>query len=184
MKKTNIFQSTPFWVLSAIVVIAALSRLFPHPANFTPVIAIALFAGAYFSKTKWAFIVPLAAMFFSDLGLQIGYWLGFYEFAGFHSLMPVVYLCFALVVGVGLLLRNRVQPFNLLFGVLGASVLFFLVTNFAVWLQYYPTTMEGLIECYTLAIPFFRTALFGNLFYTTVLFGSFEAIKRSKMAWA
>ena len=140
---------------------AAASRLFPHPPNVTPIAAMALFGGAYFADRRLAFIVPLAALFLSDLVL------------GLHSQMPAVYLGFGLVVCVGFLLRGRVRTLPVATAALAGSVLFFLVSNFGVWATgaWYPKTAAGLGACYVAGIPFFRNTLLGDAFYTALLFG-------------
>jgi hypothetical protein len=156
-------------VLIAMVLAAAASRLIPHPPNLTSVTAVALFGGAYFSDKRLAFLVPLAALFLSDLIL------------GFYSHMEVVYLSFALIVCVGLWLQKRRSAFHIAGAALASSVLFFLITNFGVWAfgSLYPKTIAGLLACYVAAIPFFQNTLQGDLFFTAVLFGGFALLERS-----
>jgi hypothetical protein len=143
------------------VVAAAAFRILPHPPNFSPIAAVALFGGAHFADRRAAFLVPLAAMFLSDLVL------------GLHALMPVIYGCFALVVCLGLLLRQRRSPVHIAALTLTASLLFFTISNFAVWAfsGMYPRTGAGLAACYAAALPFFQNTLAGDLCFTTVLFG-------------
>jgi hypothetical protein len=150
-----------------LILIGATFRLLPHPWNFTPVAAVALFSGAYLGK-KYAFFVPFLAMFLSDV------FLGFYEW----KLMLAVYGSFALAGLVGLAIKRRKTPLTVLAGSLTASVLFFLITNFAVWQFsfWYEKTLSGLFQCYLMALPFFRSGLLGDLFYTSVLFGAYELI--------
>lgn len=155
-------------IISAILIfIGATFRLLPHPWNFTPIAAVALFSGVYLGR-KYAFSVPFLAMFLSDI------FLGFYEW----KLMLAVYGSFALVGLIGLAIKKRKNPATVLGGSLTASILFFLITNFAVWQFsfWYPKTLSGLFQCYVLALPFFRSALLGDLFYTGVLFGTYELI--------
>jgi hypothetical protein len=156
-------------VLITIVLIAAASRLIPHPPNLTSITAVALFGGAYFSNRRLAFLVPLAALFLSDLIL------------GFYSHMEVVYLSFALIVCVGLWLQKRRSVFYITGAAVVSSALFFLLTNFGVWAfeSLYPKTFEGLLACYVAAIPFFQNTLQGDLFFTAVLFGGFTLLERS-----
>jgi hypothetical protein len=155
--------------LITIVLAAAASRLIPHPPNLTSITAVALFGGAYFSDRRLAFLVPLGALFLSDLIL------------GFYSHMAVVYFSFALIVCVGLWLQKRRSAFNIAGAALASSILFFLLTNFGVWAfgSLYPKTLEGLLACYVAAIPFFQNTLQGDLFYTVVLFGGFALLERS-----
>ncbi len=160
--------------MAAMVVGAATMRLLPHPPNFTPIAAMALFGGACFDRKLWAFVVPLAGMLASDVALEIltGH--------GFHTLMPVVYLSFAAITGLGLLIRRRRQVWSIAAASLAASTLFFLTTNFAVWLfgSFYPKTAAGLFGCYVAALPFFGSTIAGDLFYTAVLFTGLTVAER------
>jgi hypothetical protein len=150
---------------SVIIVGAVLLRLIPHLPNFAPIAAMALFGGTYLNK-KYALVIPLLAMFVSDL------------FLGFHSTMPYVYSSFFLTGLIGLWLRSHKNWKNVLAASLGSSVLFFLVTNFGVWASgWYPQTLTGLTQSYLAAIPFFRNTLAGDLFYTGVFFGGYELAK-------
>jgi hypothetical protein len=156
----RMFQSR-FLVIAGMILAAAASRLIPHPPNFAPISAIALFGGACFADRRLAFTVPLAALFLSDLVL------------GLHILMPVVYGAFALIVCMGFWLRKRRTAIPIAGASLAGSVLFFVVTNFGVWAfgSSYPKTLEGLLACYIAAVPFFHNTLFGDAFYCTVVFG-------------
>ena len=150
-----------FFVLAGMILAAAASRLIPHPPNFAPIGAMALFGGTCFAQKRWAFVVPLAAVFLSDLVL------------GLYSLMPVVYGSFALIVCLGFWLRKRRTVVPVAGTALASSVLFFVLTNFGVWAlgSWYPKTWEGLVACYVAAIPFFHNTLLGDAVYTVVLFG-------------
>ena len=161
------FLSSRFWVVTGMVIIAAVLRLVPHFPNFTPVAAMALFGGAYFSNKKIAFIIPFAAMFISD------------AIIGFHSTMWAVYLSFAVMVLIGFRLREKKKVSNILAASLISSVLFFVITNFAVWMtgMMYPLNIGGLFESYVAAIPFYQYSLLGDLFYVGVFFGVFELAK-------
>lgn len=155
-------------ILVALVAVAALFRLLPHPPNFVPVAAMALFAGATFSDTRFAYLVPLAAMFLSDLIL------------GLHAGMPVVYVSLAITVWIGTHLQGRARILRVGGAAVAGSVVFFVLTNFGVWLSsgMYPLSLEGLIACYVAAIPFFHNTLAGALFYSAVLFGAFAWLER------
>lgn len=156
-----------FSLITVIILAAVFSRFIPHPPNFTPISAIALFGGAYYSDKKLAFVIPLLVMFLSDL------------FLGMHSLIPFVYMSFAIIVFLGFQLRERKSTLKIAAAAVSGSIIFFILTNFAVWLigSFYPKNFEGLIACYVAAIPFFQNTLLGNIVYTTFLFGSFEIIK-------
>ena len=156
-------------LLLAIIFGAAALRLLPHPSNFTPIGALALFAGAHFDDKRWAFIVPLAAMFLSDILI------------GFHSGMPIIYAAFAAIVCMGFLLKQKKTALRVTGASLAAATFFFVVSNFAVWAidGLYPMTFQGLVTCYVAAIPFFANTLGGNLFYSAVLFGGFALAERN-----
>lgn len=157
-----------FLLITIMIIAASASRLIPHPPNFSPIAAIALFGGTYYGDKKLSFIIPFLAMFVSDLYL------------GFHRLLPVVYVSFAIIVFIGFKLREKKSPSNIGLAAVAGSLTFFLITNFAVWIigNYYPRTIDGLITCYISAIPFFQNSLISNLIYTTLLFGSYELIKK------
>jgi len=161
--------------LSAIIGLAALSRLLPHPPNVTPIAAMALFAGAHLRNWRIAFLLPMAAMFLSDLAL------GFtvYGVVLLKS-QPVVYLCMMVTVGIGRLIENKRSVAQVLATTLISAVIFYIVTNFAVWAwgALYPRSGSGLIACYTAAIPFFRNSLIGDIAFVAVLFGGFAVLER------
>jgi hypothetical protein len=150
-------------LLSAIVV-AAVLRLVPHPPNFTPIGAMALFSGAYFGRRWLAFVAPLAALLLSDAVI------------GFYRGMDVVYPAIALVVIIGWALTAKRSPFRIGAAAVASSVSFFVLTNFGMWLfsGIYPRTLFGLEACFVAAIPFFQNTLAGDLFYATMLFGGFR----------
>jgi hypothetical protein len=172
-------------VLLGVILLAAMARLVPHPPNCAPIAAVALFAAAHFEKKWAAYLVPLLAMVLSDLALEAAARLGVYSgwmagTRGFHQGMWVVYLAMALITTLGLLLRRKKTVLTVAGVVLASSVLFFLVTNFAVWAMQtiYPKSLEGLLACYVAAIPFFRSTLLGDLCYATVLFGGFALAEK------
>ena len=156
-----------FIVLALIILAAAFTRLIPHPPNFTAIGAMALFGGAYYNRKSLAFAVPLIAMFFSDMII------------GFHQGMYAVYLSFIFIVMIGLTLKNKKKAGNVFLASVSASVLFFIITNFAQWLSYplYSKDIAGLIACYVAAVPFFHYTLLGDLFFVGALFGLFELAK-------
>jgi hypothetical protein len=160
-----------------LVLAAAFLRLAPHPQNFTPVAALALFAGAHFRSRWLAWAAPVTAMLLSDLALEA------LHGTGFHSAMPAVYASFIAVVAIGRSLRAHVRPAPVAAAAFGSSVLFFIVTNFAVWLQgtLYPPTWHGLLACYVAGIPFFGWTALADLFYSALLFGGF-ALAESRFA--
>ena len=166
-------------VVAALIFVAALSRLLPHPPNFSPVEAIALFGGAYFASRAWALAVPLLALLVSDLVL--GALLGdtYASYLGGVSFWSV-YACIALSTFLGFGLRGKVDGQRLLGYSLAGSVLFFVVTNFAAWFAspFYPQTGAGLMAAFVAGIPFFQWTVLGTLGYAALLFGGFALLRR------
>ena len=152
----------------SLILFAVLSRLIPHPPNFAPITALALFSGVYLDR-KQTFLIPLAAVLISDY------------FLGFYTGMVWVYASFVAIGFIGLWLRNHRGIGQTIGSTLVGSILFFIVTNFGVWISLqvtYPHTVDGLIACYVAAIPFFRNTLFGDFVYVTAMFGAYELAKR------
>lgn len=150
-------------MVHVLVLLSALCRLLPHPPNFTPVLAVALFGGAHLPR-RAAIAVPLLALLLSDLLLG-------YPFTGMNL---VVYACFLSGVWLGTRVGTEPAWGRRLGAAASGSVLFYLVTNFAVWLSpegMYAHTLEGLLRCYVMALPFFRNSLAGDLLWTGALFG-------------
>ena len=154
-------------LLSAIVAAAAL-RLVPHPPNFTPIGAMALFSGAFLGRRGLAFVAPLAALLLSDLVL------------GFYAGMEIVYPSVALVVLIGWWVSNKRTAVRIGMAAVASSVSFFLITNFGIWLfsGFYPLTSAGLAACFVAAIPFFQNTITGDLFFSALLFGGFALLER------
>ena len=161
-------------LLVALILGAAALRLVPHPSNFTPIGALALFAGAQFDDKRWAFIIPLAAMLLSDIVI------------GVHSGMAVIYLAFAAIVCMGFFLKEKQTALRVTTASVTGATFFFVVSNFAVWAfdGLYPLTLQGLVTGYVAAIPFFQNWLIGTLFYSALLFGGFALAERKLHVFA
>jgi hypothetical protein len=155
--------------LSLIILTVAMFRLLPHPPNVSPVAALALFGGAYFTDKRLAFLVPLLALFLSDLLI------------GLHDTMIFVYAGFVLTVVIGFWISKHRSGGRILAGVLGSTLLFFLITNFGAWLSHgmYPLTFEGLMQAYVAGIPFLHYSLIGDLLFSALLFGGYALLQRS-----
>lgn len=167
-----------FGLIALLILVAALSRLLPHPSNFAPIAGMGLFGAAYFSKKYYAFLIPFAAYWISDMLLNNIIYTQYYE--GFQWMgSPWVYASFALIIVLGFILLKKVTLNNLIVASLSSSVLFFLITNFGTWVSssLYSKTFSGLITAFIAGIPFFWNTLAGDLFYVSVLFGSFELVK-------
>ena len=176
-------QSRPSFqpVALALTVVAALARLAPHPPNFTPVGAVALFGGAKLRGWQ-AYLVPLLAMAVTDPLLS---WM-----AGAHpysALTPIIYACFILNVILGrTFLRFHASPQRIVTVALAGSIQFFVITNFFVWLgarAFYPATLGGLATCYIAALPFFARTVLSDLFYSGLLFSVYVLLERRTAAF-
>ena len=175
---TEITASRQSQILRAVIVLcfivfAAVVRILPHPWNFTPVGAMALFSGAKFGRTSKAFVLPLSALLLGDL------------FVGFSWIMPVVYLSFCLSVVIGIFVRNRQSLGPLSIATLLGATQFFLITNWAMWAfgTTYAKSLAGLLNCYTAGIPLFGNTLAGDAFYALLLFGGFALVERTVPAF-
>ena len=149
-----------------LIALAVFSRVLPHPANFTPVAAVAIFGGAVLPR-RWAVTLPLVAMIISDLII------------GLHPLIAYTWGSFALIALGSSWFMRKVNVRSAIGASLSASVLFFLVTNFGVWAEgrLYDRTLPGLIQCYYNALPFFRGTLMGDLVFVGLLFGAYALAK-------
>ena len=153
--------------LLAALGIALAGRLIPHPPNFTPVGALALFAGIYLArKSMWFLMLPLAAMFLTDLAI------GFYDI----KLMLVVYGGFLLYGVFGLLIAKNRNLGTITIATLAGSFLFYLTTNFAVWAfsPFYAANLSGLMLSYTMALPFLKYMILGDVFFIGIFVGTYE----------
>src|SRR6266851_207045 len=165
-RKNNLFFRTILAL--AMILLAAALRIAPHPWNFTPVAAMALFSGALVRDRRLAFVFPLLALFAGDV------------FIGFHRLMPIVYSSFLLSVLIGRWLQNRRTLIRVAGATLLGAIQFFTVTNFGVWAlgSFYPRTLGGLAACYAAGIPFFWNTVAGDALYVTLLFGGYALAER------
>ena len=149
------------YILTLFVLFAITLRVVPHPPNFAPITALALFSGATFRNKYIGMIIPLIAMVISDI------------FLGFYTISYWVYGAFILINLLGQY-KKKVTAFTLVV----SSILFFIVSNFGVWILGYPKTVEGFVTCYILAIPFLGYALVGDLFFGLVFKNSFDFIEK------
>lgn len=158
-----------------LVLFAAFSRLIPHPNNFTPIGGLALFGAAYFGRKYWALLLPLLALYVSSLVLDNTVYAQWYDgFVWFSN--PYVYLAFGLIALFGLGMLRKISTLRVLGGALGASAIFFLVSNFGAWLgnPMYTQDLSGLLTAYAAGIPFLQNTILGDLVYTGFLFGAYQ----------
>lgn len=148
-----------------LVLVAGVSRLIPHPWNFTAIGAMALFSGSRMPHKMWAFLAPLLSLLWTD------------AIIGFHETTFFVYAAVALITIIGFWVQNSKS--KIVMGSVAGSVLFFVITNFGVWMaqSMYAKTFEGLVQCFVMAIPFFGNQILGDLVYTAALFGAFALLK-------
>lgn len=168
-------------VLAGIMLATMAARLLPHPPNFTPIEAVALFGGAYVADRRLAFLLPLLALLLSDLVL------GFivYGYGLVYSGMAFVYASVALITALGIWqLQRRATATRIATCAVGSASLFFVVTNFGAWLTsgLYPHSASGLLACYLAGLPFFHYTLAGALAYTALLFGGWALARRRARA--
>lgn len=165
-------STSKFALITGLILAAAISRVIPHPFNFTPITAVALFAGAKFSDKRWSIIIPVAAMFLSDVLLSL-----MNHYPLFHNTIFFVYGSFLLIIILGWNLQSKkLQPVKIGLFTLLSSVLFFVITNIGVWIfgEMYTLDRAGFIKCFAMALPFFKYTLMGDAFFVTVLFGVYE----------
>ena len=138
-----------------IIGVLTLSRLIPHPPNFTPILGMAVFSGAIINRRLIAYLIPLVAMLISDLYL------------GFHSGIPIIYFSLALCVLIGTFIEARVSILNFVLGISAGVIIFYLITNFAVWYGsgMYDYSFSGLIKCYVMALPFLQNTIISSMIY-------------------
>tara|TARA_X000000950_G_scaffold281012_1_gene376781 strand:+ start:1321 stop:1803 length:483 start_codon:yes stop_codon:yes gene_type:complete len=150
--------------LISIILFAIFSRFIPHPPNFTPITAIALLSSKGFTNRWIILLIPMISLFISDL------------FLGLHDSIPFVYGAFILITLLGMSAK-KIEIST----VLMSSTIFFLVSNFGVWFYNYPITLDGLISCYALAIPFFLNTILGDLFYSVIMIYPYYALKKNNL---
>ncbi len=171
-----------FGVVSGMILLAAISRFLPVAmpslSNFSPVGAMALFGGAYFTRKSWAFAVPLFALWVSNLVLNNVFYKQYYPTFSF-GFETTVFVSIAVMVAVGIVVLKKVNVTNVLLANLLGTLAFFIVSNFLVWNAgtMYPHTMEGLTACFTMALPFLKNSLLSNLLFSGVMFGMYEYAK-------
>lgn len=156
------------FTLVAVIFAIALFRVLPHPPNVSPVAAMALLGGAYFTDKRMAFILPFLALILSDLII------------GFHNSMIFVYAGFALTVGMGIWMQKKITANRVAAATVASTLLFFIITNFGAWMMtgMYPMNAGGLMQAYAAGIPFLQNSLLGNLAFSAVMFGGFVLMQR------
>ncbi|MEZ4721916.1 MAG: DUF6580 family putative transport protein [Flavobacteriales bacterium] len=171
-------------IIGLVILVAAISRLIPHPLNFAPLGAMALFGAAYLGSKGKGLLVTVLAWFLSDLVLNNFVYNVEPGFTLFTDGSFFIYLSIVLIFLLGRIVLKRVTVARMVGGSFAASIIFFVLSNFGVWAQdlIYPMTLEGLVQCYTMAIPYFKNTLVGDLFYSGVLFLAYEKLLREQLS--
>lgn len=169
-----------FSLITLMILLTAFSRIIPHPSDFAPIGAMALFGSAYFGKRYIAIILPIITMWISDLVINNYIYSGYFEhFVWFYQGCYWTYGSFALIALAGKALIKKVNVRNVIVGSLSASLIFFLVSNFGAWIStdMYEYSPRGLTTCFLAGIPFLKNTLAGDLVYSGLMFGLFEIAK-------
>jgi hypothetical protein len=173
-----------------LVVIASVYRIIPgRPWGFTPQIAMALFSGSIVKDKKFAFLMPLASMFLSDLLYEVLYINNLTAIEGFYSGQWLNYLLFAGLTVIGFLIQPN-KWLHILAGSVGGVMAYFILSNFTVWIGGgldinnlpYPKTFAGLLYCYAAGLPFLKGLLMGTVFFSAVLFGGYYLIQKEQVS--
>ncbi|MEY2916372.1 MAG: hypothetical protein RIS73_86 [Bacteroidota bacterium] len=176
------------FIAAGLILAAAITRLIPHPPNFAPIASLAIFGGSVITNKKYALVLPLGALLLSDILFEL-----FTTTQGFYDIsQSFVYGAFILITFLATQIK-KVNTINILLACIWSGAIFFILSNFGVWLTgiYYPKTFTGLIACYAAAVPFYKNELFGNMllntfmsnmFFTALLFGAYALIKKTVFA--
>ncbi|MBL7764917.1 MAG: hypothetical protein JNJ58_02405 [Chitinophagaceae bacterium] len=181
-------ETTQIFLVALVIFITATLRVVnaeAHLYNLVPVAALGLFSGSILQNKRWAYTIPLAAMLLSDLGLAL-----FTHIQGFYGISQIVnYLALALITWMGTRLHKR-NMLNIAGYTLSGSLIFFLLSNFGTWLGgYYAYSFAGLTECFTMALPFYKSematsffvnSLFGDLIFSGIAFGLFALLTQKR----
>ena len=154
-------------------------RVLPHPYNFTPLIAVTLLSSYAISNRILALLVPLMGFWLSDLFMNNIIYAGYYsKFTIFNSGMIWTYGAIVLVGLMGSSFIKKISSGKVVLASLSGSTIFYIISNFGVWTlsPMYAKSAAGLIQCYSLALPFYGTSLIGDLLYSSLLFGAYQLV--------
>ncbi len=140
----------------SLILILALARLIPHPPNFTPIVAVAIMSSYFFKNIYLSFAVIIVSMLLADV------------FIGFYNNMFFVYLSLLLITFIFFKIKTKMKLQNLFIFSFFGSVIFFLISNFGVWIlgDMYEKNLNGLAYCYFLALPFFVNTVLSSIIFT------------------
>ena len=168
MDQNKIQIKTP--IVGIFILLAAFSRMIPHPSNFSPLGAISLLGGLYISQKYWALLIPVLSIWISDLFINNVIYATYYpEFTWFYEGFYWQYFSYIIITIIGLSFKQHLSFFKMIGMSLSASILFFLLSNFGCFLasDVYSKDLGGLMMCYTAGLPFFSATVLGDLLYTT-----------------
>ncbi len=154
-------------IIIFIIILASISRLIPHPPNFTPILAIALFSGFQIKNRLLALLIPLISMYISDIVI------------GYHITILWVYCSLLIISSLGFIFSRYQSVSTFIFGLFSSALIFFIVTNFGVWYTstFYEPNIFGLLMCYAAGIPFFTNTLLSTLIYGIIFYVTFKLSK-------
>lgn len=164
--KINLLKKDLFPIV--LILLMIFSRLIPHPPNLTPIIAVAIMSGYLFKNLNFSVLVLFFSMIVGDM------------FIGFYSNMAFVYLPLFLITYVCFYKRDKINSKNLFFYGVFSSLLFFVISNFGVWLlgSLYEKNFAGLVNCYIMAIPFLKNTMISTIFFSYLSFISINTFNR------
>ena len=168
----------------SLILFASFTRIIPHMPNFTPIGAMALFGGAYLKNKNHAFLIPIISLWISDIIIN-NFILSYYnDFTWFYPGFLWQYGSFFIMILIGFFFLKKISFKNVFITCLCSSLLFFVITNFGVWISgsMYPLSLDGLLMCYLAALPFYKGTLLGFIFYSSFLFGAYESLKQLKLS--
>ena len=174
------FAANKIWLITGLIFLAVIIRVLLYPFNFSPIIAIALFSGAVIKDKKIAFLLPLLAMFLSDVIFEVfniaeGFW-GWGQLVGYAILIAITFL--------GSFINKINFPKVAGFSI-ASSLIFFLLSNASVWLLYsgmYENSFSGLVSCIAAGVPFLKINLVADLVYSGLFFGTYEFVRRNSLS--
>ena len=180
MNKINL---THIGVIS-LILFASFTRIIPHMPNFTPIGAMALFGGAYLKNKNHAFLIPIISLWISDIIINNFIFSYYNDFTWFYPGFLWQYGSFFIMILIGFFFLKNINFKNVFITSLSSSLLFFVITNFGVWISgsMYPLSIDGLLMCYLAALPFYKGTLLGFIFYSSFLFGAYEYLKQLKLS--
>lgn len=181
-KKTILFCFILLTVSVAIKIICAPNI---NLSGFSSLLAIALFSGLRIKNREFSFLLPILILFLSDLCIQLLHSAGLFPFAGFYKDQYINYFLITIVTGIGFLLRNMKTP-GFVLSIVAGPAFYFLASNYSVWVANqglgYTKDLNGLIQCYELALPFYKNSLLATVIFLPAFVGLYEWVVNGKFS--